>query len=245
MKISIITATYNSAETIVDTIRSVESQTYEDIEYIVIDGASKDNTLELVKKHCSRLALVKSEPDLGIYDALNKGISLATGDMIGFLHSDDIFAYPDAIADMVECVKVGDGNAIYADLNYVDKSNIDIVTRRWVSGVYSSGKLNFGWMPPHPTFYMCRNLYNQLGGFDLDYKICSDYDSVLRYFKSNMLRVCYMNKVMIKMRTGGASNNSLKNAVRKLREELLILKRNNVLTCALVFKKLTKLNQWF
>ena len=170
MKISIITATYNSAETIVDTIRSVESQTYKDIEYIVIDGASKDNTLELVKKHCSRVALIKSEPDLGIYDALNKGISLATGDMIGFLHSDDMLAYPEAISDLVNCAKVNNANAVYADLVYIDKANPEKITRRWVSGLYNHRRIKWGWMPPHPTFYMSREMYIELGGFNLNYK---------------------------------------------------------------------------
>ena len=154
MKVSIITATFNSAATIHDTLASLEGQTYPDIEYIVIDGSSQDNTLEMIKNGCTRVSTIVSEPDSGIYDALNKGIAAATGDIVGFLHSDDLFAYPEAVQDMVGVFQSGEYDAVYADLEYVQQENINKVVRLWQSGTYNKKKFKYGWMPAHPTFYM-------------------------------------------------------------------------------------------
>lgn len=246
MKVSIITATYNSAATIHDTLASLESQTYPDIEYIIVDGASQDNTLEVVKNKCTRVSKIISETDSGIYDALNKGIVAATGDIVGFLHSDDLFATPDSVANLVAAFKAGDHNAIYADLDYVDKENTDKVIRHWVSGQFKSAKLQLGWMPAHPTFYMSKPLYEELGMFSLDFPIAADYDSILRYFKSAELKVAYLPQVLVKMRVGGASNNSLQNIKRKIKEEVVIMRRNAVFfPLALVMKRLNKFHQYF
>lgn len=245
MKVSIITATYNSAETIADTVRSLENQTHKDIEYIIVDGASKDNTLDIIRENCSRVATLVSEPDKGIYDALNKGVTLSTGDIVGFLHSDDMLAYPDAIKDIVATISKNNADCIYADLDYVDKFNVGRVIRYWHSGVFDVKKLSRGWMPPHPTFYMKKNLYEKWGGFDLSYKICSDYDSVLRYLKKDEIKVAYLSSVIMKMRVGGASNNSIGNLIKKLKEEVSILKKNNIFwPTAMILKRVSKISQF-
>ena len=246
MKVSIITATYNSSETIVDTLKSLEQQSYPDIEYIIIDGASKDNTLEVVRDNCSRVSKIISEPDKGIYDALNKGIQAATGDVLGFLHSDDLFAYPDAVADIVATLEKNQSQAAYADLAYVSKEDTDKMVRLWNSGAYQRNKMLSGWMPPHPTFYMKRELYLSLGQFDLGFKIAADYDSLLRYLWSNKVSMSYLPKVLIKMRVGGASNRSLSNIYKKTCEDIQALKNNNVFWPKAIFiKNFSKIPQFF
>lgn len=246
MKVSIITATYNSSQTIQDTLTSLEQQTYDDIEYIIVDGASKDNTLDVIKQHCSRVSKIISEPDKGIYDALNKGIKAATGDIVGFLHSDDLFAYPEAVADLVATLKKHQSQAVYADLEYVSKENTSKVIRRWVSGDYSKDKLKTGWMPPHPTFYMKRELYEAYGAFDLNFKIAADYDSILRYLWSNDVTLAYLPKIITKMRVGGASNRSLKNILHKTREDIQALKNNQLSwPQAVLIKNFSKIPQFF
>ncbi|EIQ7476436.1 glycosyltransferase [Vibrio parahaemolyticus] len=246
MKVSIITATYNSSETILDTLKSLEQQSYPDIEYIIIDGASKDNTLEVVRQNCTRVSKIISEPDKGIYDALNKGIQAATGDVIGFLHSDDLFAYPDAVADIVATLEKNQSQAAYADLAYVSKDDTDKMVRLWTSGDYQRNKMLSGWMPPHPTFYMKRELYQSLGQFDLGFKIAADYDSLLRYLWSNKVSMSYLPKVLIKMRVGGASNRSLGNIYKKTCEDIQALKNNNVFwPKAILIKNLSKIPQFF
>nr|AXL96544.1 glycosyltransferase [Providencia alcalifaciens] len=245
MKVSIITATYNSSQTIIDTIKSLEEQTYSNIEYIIIDGASKDNTLELIKENCTKVSIIISEPDKGIYDALNKGISVSTGDIVGFLHSDDIFAYPEAIEDLVKTLETNQSQAVYADLEYVSKENIKNVIRKWTSGYYKYSKLKKGWMPPHPTFYMKRELYNIYGKFDLGFKISADYDSLLRYLWSNKVSISYLPKVVTKMRIGGESNRSLMNILKKTKEDIRALKKNNISWFyPVIMKNISKLPQF-
>ena len=245
MKVSIITATYNSESTIIDTIKSLELQTYIDIEYIIVDGLSTDSTIELIKKHSSRVSTFIIEKDKGIYDALNKGLAAATGDIVGFLHSDDLFAYPDAVKDIVNTFTTNSCDAVYADLEYVSKDNIDNVVRLWESGDYSKQKLGNGWMPPHPTFYMKRDLYKKYGLFDLSFKIAADYDSLLRYLWTNNISMNYLPKVFMKMRVGGASNRSLKNIIQKTKEDIRALRNNNVpIFKAIILKNLTKIPQF-
>ncbi|WMN87521.1 glycosyltransferase [Vibrio parahaemolyticus] len=246
MKVSIITATYNSSETILDTLKSLEQQSYPNIEYIIVDGASKDNTLDVVRDNCSRVSKIISEPDKGIYDALNKGIQAATGDVIGFLHSDDLFAYPGAVADIVATLERNQSQAAYADLAYVSKDDTEKMIRLWTSGSYERNKMISGWMPPHPTFYMKRELYLSLGHFDLGFKIAADYDSLLRYLWSNNVSMSYLPKVLIKMRVGGASNRSLSNIYKKTCEDIQALKNNNVFWPKAIFiKNFSKIPQFF
>ncbi|WP_081959537.1 glycosyltransferase family 2 protein, partial [Aeromonas finlandensis] len=237
--------TYNSAATIHDTLSSLECQTYPDIEYIIVDGASKDNTLEVVEQYCSRVSEIISEPDNGIYDALNKGISKATGDIVGFLHSDDLLAYPEAIQDLVDSFKSGNYDAVYADLEYVQQDNINKVVRHWKSGHYNKNKLQYGWMPAHPTFYMKRSLYKKMNCFDLSYKIAADYDSVLRYLWRGNINTGYLPKVLIKMRVGGVSNRSLVNIFRKTCEDIKAMRNNGLFwPLAVTLKNLSKIPQF-
>ncbi|WP_122094950.1 glycosyltransferase family 2 protein [Rahnella sp. Larv3_ips] len=245
MKVTIITATFNSSKTIQDTILSLESQTYNNIEYIIVDGDSKDNTLEIINEYSTRVSTVICEPDKGIYDALNKGISAATGDVIGFLHSDDILAYPDAITDIVSKFSEGNFDAVYADLEYVSQDNTNHVVRKWKSGDYNVNKLKYGWMPPHPSFYMKRSRYIEWGVFNLNYKISADYDSLLRYLWVHKAKAVYLPRVLTKMRVGGISNRSLKNIIQKSREDVNVIKMNGLFwPIALLFKNLSKLPQF-
>jgi len=245
MKVSIITATFNSSKTIKDTILSLENQTYNNIEYIIVDGNSKDNTLEIINKYSSRVSTIICEPDKGIYDALNKGVSSATGDIIGFLHSDDILAYPDAITDIVSKFSEGSFDAVYADLDYVSQDNTNHIVRKWRSGDYNVNKLKLGWMPPHPSFYMKRSCYIEWGVFDLNYKISADYDSLLRYLWVHKAKAVYLPKVLTKMRVGGISNRSLTNIIQKSKEDVTVIKNNGLFwPITLLFKNLSKLPQF-
>ncbi|MFJ5401157.1 glycosyltransferase family 2 protein [Pectobacterium sp. 21LCBS03] len=246
MKVSIITATYNSAKTISDTLKSLNAQTYPDIEYIIIDGGSKDNTLSLIKSSCSRVSVIISEPDKGIYDALNKGILAATGDIVGFLHSDDFFAYPDAVKDIVDAMRESNADAVYGDLNYISSTDNDVIVRKWVSGGFDINKMKLGWMPPHPTFYMKRSCYQCFGSFDLSYRISADYDSLLRYLWIHKVTVKYIPKVIINMRVGGMSNRSLSNMIMKTKEDVKAMKSNKLpWLSAVAGKNLSKIPQFF
>ncbi|MDY4384038.1 glycosyltransferase family 2 protein [Pectobacterium brasiliense] len=246
MKVSIITATYNSAKTISDTLKSLNAQTYPDIEYIIIDGGSKDNTLSLIKSSCSRVSVIISEPDKGIYDALNKGIFSATGDIVGFLHSDDFFAYPDAVKDIVDAMRESNADAVYGDLNYISSTDNDVIVRKWVSGGFDINKMKLGWMPPHPTFYMKRSCYQRFGSFDLSYRISADYDSLLRYLWIHKITVKYIPKVIINMRVGGMSNRSLSNMIMKTKEDVKAMKSNKLpWLSAVAGKNLSKIPQFF
>lgn len=246
MKVSIITATYNSDATLIDTLLSIEKQNYQDIEYIIVDGASTDNTILIINNNSTRVSKIISEVDKGMYDALNKGISMATGDIIGFLHSDDLFAYPDAISEVVETFRENECDAVYGDLEYVSKQDVSHVIRYWRSGSYSKRKVKFGWMPPHPTFYMKRELYHSLGLFDLSFKISADYDSLVRYIDKNNVSLAYLPKVITKMRVGGLSNRSLFNIILKTKEDVQIMKANGFFwPMALLYKNFSKLPQFF
>lgn len=246
LKISIITATYNSVFTVVDAIESVNNQTYDNIEHIIIDGGSKDDTVSVVKRVGKRITTIISEPDKGIYDALNKGINAATGDVIGFMHSDDIFYDDQVIKKIANAFTVNDTDSIYGDLEYVQKSDTNKVVRKWVSGNFTRNKIKNGWMPPHPTFYMKREKYQKFDGFNLKYKIAADYDSILRYLFKYSVSSIYITEVLVKMRVGGASNRSIANIIQKSKEDRLALKSNNIPWLkALIMKNLTKIPQFF
>ncbi|WP_220710345.1 glycosyltransferase family 2 protein [Enterobacter cancerogenus] len=245
MRISIITATYNSEKTLQDTLCSLERQTYPDIEYIIIDGDSKDNTLTVVKENCTRVSKIICEPDKGIYDALNKGILAASGDVIGFLHSDDLLAYDDAVADIVDTFEKTACDAVYGDLEYVTQQDTTKRVRLWKSGAFSRLKMQLGWMPPHPSFYMKRSCYSKLGHFSLNYRISADYDSLLRYILINRINVAYLPKVLVKMRIGGISNRSLSSMMSKSLEDIRIMRTNSMIwPLALAYKNLSKLPQF-
>lgn len=245
MKVSIITIAYNSGKSIADAINSVLGQTYPNIEYIVVDGQSKDDTMDIVRSFGTRITKHISEPDKGIYDALNKGIRLAEGDVVGFLHSDDIFAGPDVIADAVALFAEKQTDSIYGDLQYVYKNDTSRVFRNWKAGSFSMQKLRFGWMPPHPTFYVKKQVYDQYGLFNTDFRIAADYENMLRFLGKHRISTAYLPRVMVKMRVGGASNRSLKNIIQKSSEDLRAMKINNfgnIITLA--GKNFRKLNQF-
>lgn len=245
MKISIITAVFNSCDTIADTLASVLEQTHADIEWIVIDGGSTDGTLDILHIHTDRIAVLVSEPDHGIYDALNKGLLRATGEVVGFLHADDVYADATVLENIAAAFSDRTVGAAYGDLVYVRRDAPRQVLRYWRAGEFVREKLKQGWMPPHPTFYARRSLYERLGGFDTGYRIAADYDCMLRFLQSGMA-VHYIPRVLVRMRTGGASNRSLKSLLRKSYEDYRALKTNRVAGLwALVWKNLGKLPQWF
>jgi len=246
MKISIITATYNSAATISSCIASVNEQTYPDIEHIIIDGASKDNTMEIIKSMPNRVSKIVSEPDGGIYDALNTGIQLASGDIIGFLHADDIFfsgSILQKIADSFDAFTDG----IYGNNYLVQSKNINKIVRIWSSKPFSPKFLNYGWMPPHPALFIKKSVYKKHGVFDLSFKISSDYDFILRIFKDPNLKFKYIPETITRMRVGGASNGSFKKLIHKTREDYKALKKNKIPNPLFVLfsKKIRKISQYF
>jgi glycosyltransferase involved in cell wall biosynthesis len=246
MKISVITATYNSAETLADCLDSLRMQTHPDIEHVVIDGASSDGTLALLEARRQDVSVLVSEPDGGIYDALNKGIRLSTGHAVGFLHSDDFYATSDALACVADAFADPRIDAVYGDLEYVSKRQANRVIRRWKAGVCRRHDLALGWMPPHPTLFVRRELYARIGGFDTGFPIAADYHSVLRLFSMPGFKAIYLPKVLVKMRMGGASNRSLANVLSKSRQDLAALRQTGSGGMfSLLAKNLRKLPQFF
>ena len=248
MKVSIITATYNSAKSIESCLCSVLNQNYNDIEYLIIDGESNDQTLTTLNKFVTDFNQIRifSEKDKGIYDALNKGINFASGDIIGFVHSDDFLESNNIIGDIVSMIKSENLDGVYGDLQYVDKNNTQIVIRNWKSSEFNKSLLKKGWMPPHPTLYLKKEVYENHGLFDLSYKISADYDFMLRVFNDSELKFGYLPKVITRMRVGGASNRSLKNIIRKTKEDYRAIKRNNIGNfTTLITKNTSKLKQFF
>jgi glycosyltransferase involved in cell wall biosynthesis len=209
MKISIVTVTYNSDETIRDTIESILSQDYPNIEYIVIDGGSKDGTIEIIESYGSQISKFISEPDRGMYDAMNKGIRLATGDIIGILNSDDFYADNSIISNVVNTFIESGSDSIFGDLVYVNSSNLAKVTRYYSSAHFHPKLFAYGWMPAHPTFFVKRWAYEQYGVFQTNYKIAADYELLTRFLSKHNLSYTYLPQVMVRMRTGGASTTNL------------------------------------
>jgi glycosyltransferase involved in cell wall biosynthesis len=244
LKISVITAVWNNRDTIADAIKSVLSQTYSDMEYIIIDGGSTDGTVDIIRSYGDRITKFVSEKDKGIYDALNKGVKMATGDIIGFLHSDDIFADENSISKIAHAFSANvDG--VYSDLVYTQKDDTTKVLRYWSSCSYNPKLLKHGWMPAHPTLYLKREIYENFGGFDTSFKIAADYDFILRIFSSG-IKTAYISEVTYKMRVGGASNRSIKNIITKSKEDYKAIKRNGVGGIStLMIKNLSKVTQFF
>ncbi len=220
MKISIITATFQSARTLRDTIDSVRRQSWPDIEHIIVDGGSSDDTLSILAA-ADHLSKVISEPDRGIYDAMNKGIGMADGEVIGILNSDDFYADERVIQDIVEQFRDPGVEAVYGDLDYIDPNDSSRVTRRWKAGLYHPGSFRWGWMPPHPAFFVRRRLYEQHGGFNLDMGTCGDYELMLRMVHRHGARLAYVPRTLVKMRVGGASNATLCARLRANRNDRL------------------------
>lgn len=244
-EISVITATWSCANTITDCLKSFADQTWNAKAQVVIDGASKDGTLELLQANREQLQVLISENDNGIYDALNKGIINANGEVVGFLHADDVYAHPDVLRWVAEAFADSTVDAVYGDLEYVRQDDLNHVVRYWQAGSFRPDRLAWGWMPPHPTLYVRRKWYERIGGFDTRYRIAADYDSVLRLFNQTGFKVVYVPRVFVKMRLGGNSNRSLKNLLRKSLEDYKVLRRNKIGGLfTLLCKNLRKLPQF-
>lgn len=232
LKISIITATYNSGKTVGDTLKSVLAQTYYDYELLVVDGASKDNTLEVVKKmeplFEGRMRYI-SEPDKGIYDAMNKGIRMATGDVIGILNSDDFYTSDDALACIAWTLENEKVDAVYGDIHYVDDEDLKKCVRYYSSKPFRRWMMRLGFMPAHPSFYCRKEVYEKYGAFDAEnYRVAADFENLLRLIFVNKIKTHYINKDFVTMRTGGASSSGLESHKRIMRDHLKALKKNGV-----------------
>lgn len=247
MKVSIITIAYNSETTIETTIRSVIAQSYPNIEYIIIDGKSKDSTLSIIEKYTSQISRVVSEPDKGIYDAMNKGVRMASGDIIGILNSDDFYADSDVIKNVVSLFERTQCDATYADLVYVDRLDEQKILRTWISGDYRHGAFLKGWMPPHPTFFVKADVYKRFGQYSTELRSSADYEFMLRVLHKQQIKVAYLNRVITKMRAGGQSNVTLKNRLRANKEDRMAWRMNGLRPqpWTLILKPLSKLQQFF
>lgn len=229
MKVSIITATYNSSNYIRDCIESINNQSYKNIEHIIIDGKSKDNTLNIINTLPNRITKIISEPDNGIYDAMNKGILLSSGDIIGILNSDDLYIDNNIISKIVEEFNADSTlDGIYTDLVYVKSSDINKIVRLWKTGEFKLNSFKKGWHPAHPTLFLRKRVYLKYGVFDLKFKLASDFDFMLRIFEKFNIKSKYLPIISIKMRLGGATNKSIKNILKGNKECIQSFNNNNI-----------------
>lgn len=246
MKISVVTAVYNRKNTIAQAISSVQSQSYSNLEHVIQDGASTDGTLDVIESLNASRTLLESKRDAGIYDAINKGISRTTGDVIGLMHSDDFFAQKDVLSLVAKAFCDPDVDGVYGDLDYVSATNENKIIRKWHSGEYSRSKLKQGWMPAHPTLYLRRSVFDKWGLYDTGFSIAADYDAMLRYLVKGQIKLAYVPEVLVKMRVGGESNRSFNRIIAKSREDYLAIRRNNVGGLGtLLLKNASKIKQFF
>jgi glycosyltransferase involved in cell wall biosynthesis len=227
VKVSIITVVWNNKETIKDSINSVLNQTYADIEYIVVDGSSSDGTVDIVKGYVNKISHFISEPDEGIYDALNKGIELASGDVIGILHSDDLFSDRFVVSDMMERMAVENAEIAFSDMVIVDNSMTKVL-RYYMASYFSPWMFKIGWMPPHPTCFIKKSLFDEFGMYSLDYKVAGDFDFLVRIFYARDISWTYLDRVTVKMRQGGVSNIGFSSKKIIAKEINQSLRSNNV-----------------
>jgi glycosyltransferase involved in cell wall biosynthesis len=230
MKISIITVVYNNKFTIKDAIESVLSQTYKNIEYIIVDGASTDGTVEIIQSYGDRITTFISEKDKGIYDAMNKGLKLATGDIVGILNSDDFYIDTHVISKVIQIFQDNPIDSMFADLVYVHPNNLEKTVRYYDSSHFTPKKFAYGWMPAHPTFFIKREMYEKYGYFKTDYKIAADYELLARFLGKFKISYFYYKSPIVKMRTGGVSTNNLKSNYILNKEILRACKENAIYT---------------
>ena len=244
MKISIITISFNAKATIEKTLQSVANQSYKNIEHIIVDGGSKDNTLEICNSF-SHVSKITSEPDKGVYDAFNKGLKLATGDVVGFLNADDVFFSEDSVKEIASAFIKNNTEIVYGNLDYVNENGK--VIRNWISRTYKPGLEKKAWMPAHPSFYCKKEVYDRLGGYNDSFKIAGDFELCLRFLEVNKVSSYYLNKKIVKMLVGGISNSGLKSKLIIFKEELRAFKTNNIFVNPVMFflHKLKKLKQFF
>lgn len=243
-KVTIITATYNSAQTIADTLQSVAQQKGVEVEHLIIDGGSKDNTAKIVQQ----FPKVKwhSEPDQGLYDAMNKGLQKAQGDIIGILNSDDFYPDDQVLSDVLKQFQDPLIDAVYGDLHYVDPLDTQKIVRRWKSGIFRPNAFRYGWMPPHPTFFVRRRVYEQYRHFNLTFRTSADYELMLRFLHKHKIQVAYLPRVLVKMRVGGLSNSSFQHRLKANREDRRAWAVNGLKVPFYTtwLKPLRKLRQW-
>lgn len=234
MRISVITATYNSGRTIGDTLESVLRQTYKDVELIVVDGASRDDTMDVVRRYEPRFGgrlHWTSEPDRGIYDAMNKGIARATGDVIGILNSDDFYTSDTVLERVAEAMAGGDVDAVYGDIHYVRDGDLRRCVRYYSSRPFRRWMMRLGFMPAHPSFYCRREVYERCGTFDTTYRVAADFENLLRLIYVNHIKTRYLPVDFVTMRTGGASTSGLSSHRQIMRDHLRALRSNGVWSC--------------
>ncbi len=247
LKISVITVVYNSAGTVRDAISSVLAQTYDNIEYIIVDGASSDGTVDIVNEYRDKIGTFISEPDRGIYDAMNKGIRMAKGDVIGFLNSDDMYQDNRVLEKIARVFADPKTDSCYGDLVYVNKDETKKVVRYWKSRPFKKGLYRWGWMPAHPTFYVRRRIYEKLGGFDLEFKLQSDFEITTRFLEIHGVTSVYLPEILVRMRAGGATNRSIRNIIRGNIEAYRACKKNglNITPLFIARKIVSRIPQFF
>ena len=228
MKVSVITVCYNAIRGIEKTIQSVISQSHDDIEYIVIDGGSTDGTIDVIQKYRDKIAYFVSEPDGGIYDAMNKGIRMATGDVVGILNSDDFYTSDDALQKIADAFEENDIDATYGDIHFVNDDDLTKMVRYYSSAVFKRSFMRFGLMPAHPSFYCKREVYEKYGAFDTSYRIAADFENLLRLIFIHRIKMLYIPKDFVTMRTGGASTAGFASRRKIMREHLQAMKKNGV-----------------
>lgn len=230
MRISVITVCFNSVKTVENTIHSVVGQTHKNIEHIVVDGASTDGTVDILNRHCAKLAKVISEPDLGIYDAMNKGLRLATGEIIGFLNADDVYADDEVLSKVAAIMGKDKLDALFGDAEFVNPDRPNQPMRRYRSGRFHPKRIAWGWMPAHPTLFLRRHVYERFGMFRTDYRIAGDFELVARMFHSGTLSYRYLPEVLVRMRTGGISTGGWRNTILLNTEVLRACRENGIST---------------
>lgn len=246
MKISIITVVYNAEKYIQDCIQSVINQTYPNIEYIVIDGASTDSSLAIINKYSDKITHFVSEKDKGIYDAINKGLKIATGEIVGLLNADDMLASVEVVAEIVKCFESKQPDAVYGNLNYVEAENTDKITRKWRSKQFVRKDIEKGWMPAHPTFYVKRELFEKYGNYSLDFGTAADYELMIRFLYQFQINAIFLDQLIVNMRVGGVSNSSSTQRYLALKDDYRAMKKNAIPhpIITLLFKKLSKIPQY-
>jgi glycosyltransferase involved in cell wall biosynthesis len=245
LKISLITVAYNAEKTIERSIISVLGQKFNNVQYILIDGGSTDDTKNIIERYRDKISIVVSEPDNGIYDAMNKGIALADGDIIGTINADDFLADDSVLTDVAEAFARQGTDILYGDLDFINPD--EKIVRKWRSGKYRRGMFNRGWMPPHPTFYCRKSLFDTHGAYSLEYGSAADYELMLRFIHAHKANVFYLNRIMVKMYAGGVSNKNIGNRVKALLYDLKAMRNNDILFpyITIIFKPLRKIMQFF
>jgi glycosyltransferase len=226
--VSLITAVYNGRAFLEDCLGSVNRQTYGDIEHIIVDGGSTDGTVDVLRRHAGAGVRWVSEPDRGLYDALNKGIGMANGEVVGILHSDDCYPHERVVEDVVRAIESSGAESCYGDLEFVSREDASRIVARWRASPFGEGILSTGWMPPHPTLFVRREVFKRCGEYDTGFQVSADYEWILRAFGACGMTTCYIPEVLVRMRWGGRSNRNLRSLIVKSLEDYRALKKHRL-----------------